>query len=740
MNCTKKAFLGLAAVFACVCGSQAALVEVTGTQVATAVFRLSGTHNWTSNNVYLLKGIILVGDGATVNVEPGTVIRGANEITTKAAFNADFRPGALVVERGGKLYARGTAEHPIIMTDEWDNHNPWAGQTGTSVTRTWWYRNGSGTQVINTSQAYNYGAIGTLHGAWGGLVLCGKAFVNWDTVTATANLGTATIAVEGLDTGLGVVGGGNNDDDSSGALTYVQIRYGGYQLASTKEINGLTFYGVGRGTEIHHVEVMNNQDDMFEWFGGCVNSKYLVAWGNGDDIFDSDAGYRGKNQFLFGVQRDLAGTKIESGAADKGMEIDGYETVAGSGSLLFSASLWNNVTLIGNQYVDASKRNVAISMRDNASPQIYNGVFMDFGSRATFIENRTDASGNGINLNCAERFATAVTALPTWTAQNAAGQTVGNTYFYKASVSNTYLNAALAAKQACLRGSVFWNIPTGLYPTEVGGTALKAAYSWVDSAAGKGPWCTTGLTLYSAWTSNTEGNIIDIFSNNGGNTTDADDSNLMPIKRRYRTQVARTSTTSYDVTEVDPRAANDATFGASYVPDSWMTPTTYRGAFSPEKNWAQGWTTIASLGAFGTYTAAPALDEVAATITYVTNTVTSVVTNDVTTYVTNTVTSVVTNGVNGIVYQGNGAPLTSGTGITAIGLQTSPVLTYGITSAGTYQLQTTASLSPVAWTVLKTFTVAVASELSPVTVNLTDIVGETPPNAGDANFYQLIKQ
>jgi hypothetical protein len=100
----------------------------------------------------------------------------------------------------------------------------------------------------------------------------------------------------------------------------------------------------------------------------------------------------------------------------------------------------------------------------------------------------------------------------------------------------------------------------------------------------------------------------------------------------------------------------------------------------------------------------------------------------------------VTNGVNGIVYQNNGEALTSGTGITATGLQTSPVLTYSITSAGTYQLQTTESLSPVAWTVVKTFTVASASEGAPVTVNLTDIIGETPPNAGDARFYQLIKQ
>jgi hypothetical protein len=102
---------------------------------------------------------------------------------------------------------------------------------------------------------------------------------------------------------------------------------------------------------------------------------------------------------------------------------------------------------------------------------------------------------------------------------------------------------------------------------------------------------------------------------------------------------------------------------------------------------------------------------------------------------TTIITNTVTNGVAGIVYQGNAAPLTSYTGVTNLSFTTSPVLTYTLTSAVTYQLQSKTNLADVVWTVLKTFTPATV----PVTVNLTDIVGETPPNAGDSRFYRLVR-
>jgi len=737
MTCTKGIkglFTGLVSVFTLVGAAQAADVYIDGTgnqTVATAIYRLSGIHNWVSTNEYYLKGFILVGSNAVLNIEAGTIIRGVNDYHT----GTEYRPGALIVERGGKIYANGTATNPIVMTDQWDDHFPWKTGygTGTTKTRTWRYHYG-GTGYMHNSESYTYGQIGDLHGVWGGLVLCGKAFVNWDGKNYT-QLGTATISVEGIDSSVGIVGGGNDDDDSSGEIRYLQIRYGGAITTSKgKETNGLTLYGVGRGTVLDHIEVYNNQDDGIEWFGGTVNAKHLVVWGAGDDTFDSDAGFRGKNQFLFGVQRNLGGNEIESGCSDKGMEMDGFEKTSASGAMLFSASLWANITLIGADYKDSTRRNAALSMRDNASPQIYNSVFMDFGSKATFIENWSNTA-DGIALNTATRFETANTLnkFPQWKAYNAFGVEVGPEYFYKAQVPGN---------QACIRGSVFWNIREGFYPDQVGPTALMGEYGWITGGAdGKGPYVDAGKTLYSGWLAEQEGNVASNLLEyaSAGNGTependDADEDNGMPIKRRYRTPTTRgpamSGRNAYDITEIDPRAANDAVTGAMYIPDSWITPTAYRGAFGPSNNWAKGWTTIASMGVFGAGTAndPQEVEPLVDNTVYVTNTVETVITN--------TVETVVTNGVNGILYQDNGAAFGGTNTVAALAIQTSPVVTYTIAETGTYQLQYTASLTEVDWQPIKTFTATSA----PVTVNLTDIIGVTPEHAGDAAFYRLMKQ
>ena len=707
-----------------------------------AVYRLTGTHNWTSNNIYKLWGVIMVGDGATLNIQPGTIIRGVNSLRT----GSNFRPGMLVVERGGKIYAKGTASAPICMTDEWDDNFWWFGHPGTSVTQASWnYIDAAGVVTDRGGSAYNYGKLGDHHGCWGGLILCGKAFVNWEDCNT---LGSGQVPAEGLDGNIGVYGGGSDDNDSSGEVSYLQVRYGGYVLMSGKEINGVTFYGVGRNTKIDHVEVYNNIDDAFEWFGGCVNAKYLVAWGVGDDIFDSDAGFRGKNQYLFGMQRDMNGTGVESGASDKGMEIDGFEAQTTPGTYLYPCSVWANVTLIGMQYGPSCRyyssgwttkqnRNVGLSMRDNASPRIYNSIVMDFGAVATLIENRSGADLTG-DLNVTARFQKAPTAANFPSVTYNGGATAG---MDSTAVANYLYSDGVMAdeQQAAIRGTIFFNCPAGLAYNGTG--PINGTYDWVTSAYKNGPWVSSGLKAYSGFTNDLNSYNLDL--------TGLSDSGNMPIKSRLRYLRAMTATTSYVVTNIDPRAANSAVYGAIPAPDQWLTPVRFCGAFSASNNWAKGWTTIDSFGALA---AAPGGDIVAGgtvsvpvsygTTSYITNAVTTTVTNNITTTVTNTVTvtQVVTNGVNGIVYQGNGAPLGSGTGIAANGLQTSPVLTYSITSAGTYQLQTTASLSPVSWTVVKTFTVASASVGSPVTVNLTDIIGSTPPNSGDSRFYQLIKQ
>ncbi len=693
-------------------------------QVASATYRLSGTHNWTSNNVYKLWGVILLGDGATLNIQPGTIIRGVNIDRTGNIL----RPGMLICERGSKIYANGTAAAPICMTDEWDNNFWWFGSAGSTVLQdNWTYTDVAGVRNPITGASYNYGAIGDHHGAWGGFVMCGKAFVNWDDLNT---LGSGEVGVEGIDSNLGVKGGGSDDNDSNGEVSYFQIRYGGYVLAPTKEINGFTTYGVGRGTKVHHIEVYNNIDDDYEWFGGTVNAKYLVATGVGDDIFDSDCGFRGKNQFLLGVQRDMGTKGVESGCSDKGMEMDGFEAKPAGGAYLYPCSLWANVTLIGLGYTDCKyyasgvqvtqhNRNVGLSMRDNASPRIYNSIVMDFGAAATLIENRAGIDLTG-DMNVTAHFTQSPSSLPDVTYNG--GATAG----MDAAAVKEYLygdGVLREEKEASIRGTIFYNCLGGISPNFVGpiGSGTAANYDWVSSSYKTGPWISTGLRSYSGFTNNWWDGNQDLTQLNDATP------GYLPIRARVHALTTKLATTSYQVSSLDPRAANEAVYGAIPVEDQWLTPVRFCGAMGPNNNWAKGWTTIDSLGLMP---AAPGGDVV------VGGSVSAPLTGT-TSYITNNITTTVTNGVNGIVYAPNGGTPIAGTSLTPVaGISISPVVTYTITQLGVYQLQTTASLSPASWTVLKTFTVASV----PVTVNLTDITGATPPNAGDSAFFKLIKQ
>ncbi|NLI23278.1 MAG: hypothetical protein GX419_01045, partial [Bacteroidales bacterium] len=166
---------------------------------------ISANTTWTKNNVYLLDGWVYVIDGVTLTIEPGTVIRGSKA-----------NKGALIVEPGGKIIARGTKEQPIVFTS-----NEPAG-----------------------SRSY---------GDWGGLVVCGRAKVN-----------KANPQIEG---GPRTVYGGNDDADSSGILSYIRIEFPGIAFQPDKEINGLTLGGVGSKTQIDHIQVSYCGDDSYEWFG-----------------------------------------------------------------------------------------------------------------------------------------------------------------------------------------------------------------------------------------------------------------------------------------------------------------------------------------------------------------------------------------------------------------------------------------------------------------------------------------
>ncbi len=246
-------------------------------QVTDASITAGQRVTWTAGNVYVLNGFVYVEDGAELTIEAGTVVK-AREGTGTAAT-------ALVIARGAKLFANGSATNPIVFTSARDS----VAVPDISTV------NGGMDRV-------DYREDRSL---WGGIVLLGKA---------SNNIG-ANVLVEGLPNdprayyGPGV-GNAPLENDNSGVLRYVSIKYSGSVIEANRELQSLTMASVGSGTTIEYIESFNSGDDGYEWFGGTVNTKYLISFGADDDSFDYDEGLRGKHQFWFAVQAPNNGDKL----------------------------------------------------------------------------------------------------------------------------------------------------------------------------------------------------------------------------------------------------------------------------------------------------------------------------------------------------------------------------------------------------------------------------------------------
>ena len=292
-------------------------------------------HNWTANNTYLLNGFVFLEEGGVLNIEAGTVIKGIESPTT--SDNAS----ALIIARGAKINALGTAEAPIIFTTEIDD------------------------------VADDLDLTVNDRGFWGGLIILGYGQI--------ANT-TAETRVEGIPDGENrALFGGDNDADNSGILQYVSIRHGGAELSPGDEINGLTLGAVGSGTIIENIEVVANQDDGIEFFGGAVNVKYAAVSFCGDDNFDWDLGWRGNGQFW------LALSGADEG--DNGGELDGAKPDDGTPT---SNPTIYNATFIGAGCDAASKNATGLLFRDGSAGTIANSVITGYND-AVEIEDR--ASG-----------------------------------------------------------------------------------------------------------------------------------------------------------------------------------------------------------------------------------------------------------------------------------------------------------------------------------------------------------
>lgn len=236
---------------------------------------IEANQTWTADNIYELAGRVIVNSGVTLTIEAGTVIKGRE--------GQGINASALMIARGAKLDAIGTAEAPIIMTSVLDDIMP--GQA-------------AGTTLTEADK-----------GKWGGLVILGKAPISYSGATEAQIEGVPADEVLGLY-------GGDVADDNSGTIKFVSIRHGGTEISGGSEINGLTLGGVGSGTVISDIEIFANVDDGVEFFGGSVNVSNILVSHQGDDGVDIDQAYSGTvDGFMV----------IHAGDTDKGLEIDGPE-------------------------------------------------------------------------------------------------------------------------------------------------------------------------------------------------------------------------------------------------------------------------------------------------------------------------------------------------------------------------------------------------------------------------------
>jgi hypothetical protein len=316
---------------------------------------LEGNVTWTNDKIYKLFSYVRVGEDPTVNgtptktgvltIQPGTVI-----IADRAS------KATLIVQRGSRIIAEGTETQPIVFTSE---RAPGEREPGD----------------------------------WGGLVIVGRA---------TNNQPNGVFELEG---GYGAFAGGTNDADNSGSLKYVRVEYAGVPINPNQEVNSFTFGSVGSATQMEYLQASFGNDDSFEWFGGTVNGKYLVAWKGWDDDFDIDFGYRGNLQFIVGVRGNL----LADQSGSNGFEVDNN----GQGTLVepFTSATISNASLIGPK-IDPTTQisnnfQNGMHLRRSNKLKVYNalvvgypnGIFIDgtstqqFAASGDLVLNRVVVAG-----------------------------------------------------------------------------------------------------------------------------------------------------------------------------------------------------------------------------------------------------------------------------------------------------------------------------------------------------------
>jgi hypothetical protein len=398
-------------------------VEV-GTDTPAEDLVISGTYKrnitLTSGNTYLLDGLVYVDSGYTITIQPGTIIQGRKGTNS-----------SLIIKRGAKILAEGTASQPIIFT---------------------------------SSAPEGQKRLGD----WGGIVLLGKAKNN-----GSYNGVNGVMEIEGGINNANGDGlhGGNDDEDNSGVLRYVRLEFGGYPFQPDREINGLTCGSVGRGTVIDYVQVSYCNDDAFEFFGGTVNAKHLISFRNLDDDFDTDNGYRGKIQFGIAV-RDTAIADGAAGGASNGFETD--NDGSGSSAQPFTAPVFSNMTIIGPLFTSsttiAAPFRRGAHIRRNSRMSLFNSIVMGWPSAgAGILIDGTTTEANAAN-NDLEIANTIIAGCPAPLKVNSGSMFNIGTWFNDAAKGNVILASNTDINLAS------YNSYTGFNPAPAAGSpALNGA-------------------------------------------------------------------------------------------------------------------------------------------------------------------------------------------------------------------------------------------------------------------------
>jgi hypothetical protein len=510
-------------------GSSLALVTAIGlaggAQAATICVNanIAVSEVWTADNTYDLKAQIFVLPGASLTIEAGTVVA-----STPTANGA----GSLAVTKGAQIFVCGTKEDPVIMTSlndvaTWvpDGGHPTGGNPKTGMWR----------------EAAN---------EWGNLTIMGCGQISESPLVVPGNVTTCNANNRAFMEGLVSPGddsliqyGGGDDDDDSGKIEYLSIRYGGRVIGLANELNGLSLGGIGRGTDINHVEIMNNVDDGIEIWGGAVNLKYVSIWNIGDDSFDIDQGWRGKAQFILIVQGYSLDDVQGSGVGDNCFETDGAED---SDQQPVTTGVIYNATVIG-QPCDGDG---ATTWRDNARIQYRNCIFKDIGEELVRFDNVDGDGANGYGFNGTLSW------VDTW---------------------NTAFNAAPAHANDC---------PPGTYQAQVDGNLAEIKDSIFSNIA----------ELGNGGDRSIEVGVLDA---NGMPLCDNVISVECPVKTVTRADVVvRGGKDMKQVIFLDPRAAtDDATTSARVAPDDgFFCPAKYRGAFDASSIWLCDWTASFAYG------------------------------------------------------------------------------------------------------------------------------------------------